>query len=364
MARLDDFDRMARVDHISTLATGADSNSMGPDSITLANGDIWVAYTNGASSTGGSGSSTIVEYDRSGHIDFTTSISGSVDGLKLDPVTGQIWALQNQDGNSTLTLINPEDHTVSGPLSLPLPSTAHGYDDVAFTDGKIFLSYTNPNPGDPILVQFIPNPDGTFQATPILSLGTNPGALGANPDSLKAAPNGDLLLTSEDGVIIDVHNPGATDQTVSFTTVQGAANLGHLDDVIMPNATSGTFYLSDSADNRVLAVHVSGLNVNDYYVSIGNAFGQVDPTTGQFTPLVTAANAPGFVFGSAHGATFVADGHHDVLAHEGGADQVTTALMQLSADAQRSGMNIVTVPDAHIDGTGVHTDLHAGLHFV
>jgi DNA-binding beta-propeller fold protein YncE len=55
-----------------------------------------------------SGHSTIVEYDHSGKIDHTYQISGYVDGLKFDPVTGEIWALQNQDGNSTLSIIDPE----------------------------------------------------------------------------------------------------------------------------------------------------------------------------------------------------------------------------------------------------------------
>jgi hypothetical protein len=30
-----------------------------------------------------------------------------------------------------------------------------------------------------------------------------------------------------------------------------------LDDVIKPNATSGTFYISDTAQNQVLVVHVT-----------------------------------------------------------------------------------------------------------
>src|ERR1700694_3406873 len=111
---------MAEVDHISTLAT-APADSTSPDSITVANGAVWLAYTNGADSTGASGSSTIVEYDRSGHANHSYQIAGYVDGLKFDPVTGEIWALQNQDGNSTLTLIDPEDHTLSPPLSYAIP---------------------------------------------------------------------------------------------------------------------------------------------------------------------------------------------------------------------------------------------------
>jgi hypothetical protein len=65
-------------------------------------------------------------------------IAGSVDGLKVDPVTGQIWALQNQDGNSTLTIIDPETGSMSDPISYKVPSSSRGYDDVVFRDGKVF----------------------------------------------------------------------------------------------------------------------------------------------------------------------------------------------------------------------------------
>jgi hypothetical protein len=70
---------MAKVDHISVLAT-APANSSAPDSITVAGDNIWVAYTNGADSTGLSGASTVVEYDRSGHVEQTYQIAGYVAG--------------------------------------------------------------------------------------------------------------------------------------------------------------------------------------------------------------------------------------------------------------------------------------------
>lgn len=311
---------MTQIDHISTLAV-APTGSSAPDSITLANGDIWVAYTNGADSTGLSGHSTIVEYDHSGKIDHTYQISGYVDGLKFDPVTGEIWALQNQDGNSTLSVIDPEDHTVGKPLSYAVPSSTSGYDDVVFTHGKVFMSYTNPaNPGDPTLVQLTNGNDpdhGPLTVKPILAFGDTGINLETgktevipqtDPDSLKLAPNGDLLFSGgADQTIIDVHDAGTSHQTVAFTQIQGVPAGAGLDDVIKVDASAGTFYLSDTADNRVLAVHATGLNSNDYYASIGDAFGAVDPLTGQFTALVSAANAPGFKFGSAHGAEFVAD---------------------------------------------------------
>ena len=56
---------MPKVGHIATLAK-APTGSTSPDSITLDNGFLWVAYTNGADSTGKSGHSTVVEYDPSG----------------------------------------------------------------------------------------------------------------------------------------------------------------------------------------------------------------------------------------------------------------------------------------------------------
>jgi hypothetical protein len=326
---------MSTIDHISTLAV-APSGSKSPDSITLANGDVWVAYTNGADSTGLSGSSTIVEYDRNGHIDHSYQISGYVDGLKFDPATGQIWALQNQDGNSTLTIIDPEDHTVSAPVSYADPSSTRGYDDVVFTHGKEFMSYTNPvNPGDPTLVQLTNanDPDGSLKTKPILDFGDKGLNLETgkmevipqnDPDSLKLAPNGDLLFASgADQVIIDVHNPGTSHQTVAFTQVQGVPAGAGLDDVLKVDASSGTFYLSDTADNRVLAVHATGLNSNDYYASVGNAFGVVDPQTGQFTALVSAANAPGFKFGSAHGVEFVPDHNSEPIGQHGNGNMVS-----------------------------------------
>jgi hypothetical protein len=305
----------------TTFAMGTAVNSTSPDSITVENGYVWVAYHDSADSTGLFGSSTVVQYDPSGVVVNTYSLAGYVDGLKFDPVSGEIWAMQNQDGNSTLSLIDPVANTVSAPIPYADPSSTQGYDDVVFTDGKVFMSYTNPpgTSGDPTLVQVLNgnNPNNVLHTKPILTdgmmgLNTATGTMQVvpqtDPDSLKLAPNGDLLFSSGgDGVIIDVHNPGTPHQTIAFTQVllfdtttgKFDVNASNLDDAIKPSASAGTFYLTDSGTNQVLAVHATGLNVNDYYASVGNAFGQVDPTTGDFTPLVTGS--------SLHGAEFVAD---------------------------------------------------------
>ena len=313
---------MALIGNVNTFATAPNGDSA-PDSITTANGSFFVEYGNGADSTGNGGSSTIIQYDQAGTIEQTYTIAGSVDGLKYNPYTGQIWALQNQDGNSTLSLIDPVTHKVTGPLSYANPSATSGYDDVVFEGNKVFLSYTNPNgAGDPTLVELTngDRPSGLLLTSTILT----DGAMGldtvtgqvevvpqSDPDSLKTAPNGDLIFSSgNDGTIIDVQNPGKSDQAVSFTTIKGvtAGNAG-LDDVIKPSATAGTFYLTDTPTNKVYSFHATGLNTNDYYASVGSlkAFGQVDLTTGIFTPLVTAANAGDLNFASPHGIVFVPD---------------------------------------------------------
>lgn len=277
---------------------------------------------------GAGGSSTIVQYDKAGNIEHSYSIAGSVDGLKYNPYIKEIWALQNQDGNSTLTLINPVTHQVTGPLSFANPSATRGYDDVVFKGNEVFLSFTNPTGnGDPTIVKLLngphPKPGDTLKTAPVLL----DGAMGydtvsgkmelvpqTDPDSLKLAANGDLIFSSgADGAIIDIQNPGTSQQAIAFTPIQGipAASAGNagLDDVIKPTATSGTFYISDAKDGRVLSVHATGLDPNAYYASVGslNAFGQVDVGTGVFTALVSAQNAPGFTFGSPHGVAFVPD---------------------------------------------------------
>src|SRR6202040_3750019 len=94
------------------------------------------------------------------------------------------------------------------------------------------------------------------------------------------------------------------------TNVAGVTNgKAGLDVWIKPDATSGTFTLSDTATNTVYSFPATGLNTNDYFASVGSlkAFGQVDPTTGAFTPLLSADNAPGFNRSSPHGVSFTAD---------------------------------------------------------
>ena len=313
---------------VSTFATGGAVSATNPDSITTGDGSVWVEYGNSAVSTGGTGDSTIVQYSPSGAVQHVYTIAGLVDGLKFNPMTGMVWALQNNDGNAALSLINPATHTVSGPLmyqSPPYvygPTSGRGYDDVAFLNGKVYLSYTNPvNPTDPVL-QILNQgntPSGTLTTTTILTAQqTNPlftSSTQAPPDidSLKSTPNGQLVLTSEgddgvgppqDGRFTLISNPGTVAQSVSNVIVNNATgvNANAMDDVLFPGATAGTLYVSDTKTNTVYAIQLTGLDPNTPIISLGSfgEVGLVNPVTGVVgMSLLSGLTAP-------HGLDFVA----------------------------------------------------------
>lgn len=305
---------VAHDEHVFAVAP---SGSSQPDGVSVANGSIWVEYGNGADSAGASGSSTIVQYSPSGSAESTYTVTGLADGLKVDPTTGNVWVLLNNDGNATLRFINPLTHQISAPLTYGSgyvygANSTRGFDDVAFDGSRVFMSETNPaNPGDPVIVQVLNGnaPFGTIETRGILSLGdtgknlitgqTNQTIPITDPDSLKLLPNGELLLTGEaDGTYIFVKNPGTPQQSVSFVQMPKGF-VG--DDAIMPSASSGVFYISNQGGNDVVRVTMTGLNTSDLYADISskNEFVQIDPNTGKITPILTGLSSP-------HGLDFVA----------------------------------------------------------
>jgi hypothetical protein len=307
---------MANVQSTRTFAVGPAGTSQ-PDSLTMTpGGSLWVEYGNGVASDGTGGSSTVVQYGAQGQVLHSYTIAGEADGLKLDPTTGDVWVMQNQDGNSTLTRIDPSTGQVSAPLSYAVASSTRGYDDVAFDKGRVFVSHTNPVANGDAVVQMLTNgndPFGSLQTTNILSLGdtgtnlvtgqTNQVLPITDPDSLKALSDGTLVLTGEkDSSIILIHAPGTAAQSESFLNLP--AGVTGPDDVITTaGATSGTFFVSQTGTNQVTEARVTNLNPHDLYASVSseNAVVQIDPTTGAVTPVVTGLSSP-------HGLLFVPAG--------------------------------------------------------
>ena len=303
---------------VQTFATGAAVGATSPDSVEFGDGSLWISYQNGADSTGASGASTVVRYSPAGSVQSTWSIAGNVDGLRIDPSTGLVWALQNNDGNSALTVINPvtngttaysygSSYTANG------NSATRGFDDAVFTKSQVLLSETNPNTGtDPVVLRLTNGlSSAPLQVAGILNstvTGTNlaTGATGSttitDPDSLIKSPTGDLVLTGEaDKTLVFIHNAGTSNQTASFVSLlgtNGAAVSGSPDDTVFPTAAQGYIYVADTGANKVYRLTASGLLAGSVYVDVGNEFGNLNLATGVVTPILTGV--------SPHGAQFVA----------------------------------------------------------
>src|SRR6202171_385542 len=87
---------------LSTFAVSKNGYSK-PDSITFSRTNVFVGYGNGGNPDGSGGAmSTIVKYKMDGTVVKTYTVVGHNDGLRFNRRTGDLWALQNEDGNSTL----------------------------------------------------------------------------------------------------------------------------------------------------------------------------------------------------------------------------------------------------------------------
>ena len=286
----------------SVFAT-APTGSSGPDSVTVAAGSVWVAYDGTALSSDGSqpaGFSTVARYSLSGVLQSTHQIAGDVDGLKYDPFTGRMWATQNQDANSSITLINPVTNALT-PLSYDVTSPTQGVDDLVFTANGTFLSTTNPTgPSDPTLTKVVPG-TSPVQVTRVATAGQTglnivTGASNyvpaiANTDSLKVAPNGDLVQTTGNrDTLLFIRNAGLQNQSFSYLTLTAAgAPVSGLDDSLFITAASGRIFAAVSNTNQVMEIDYTGFTPGTLLASIGSLreIGFVDPTTGNVTPFVT-----------------------------------------------------------------------------
>lgn len=299
--------------NVQQFAAGTAVGGTSPDSVSYGDGSVWLAYQNGADSAGASGSSTVVRYSPAGAVLHTWTIAGNVDGLKVDPSSGLVWALQNNDGNSALTVINPATNATSaytyGNTYTNVPN--RGFDDVVFSNGNVYLSETNPVSGtDAVVVKVTSGLNSPLQISPILNstfTGTNlaTGLLGSttitDSDSLKLTPNGALALTGEaDQEIAYIYNPGLSnqyEQYVALLGTNGKTISGFPDDTIYPDATGGFFYIADTGANKVYQITAAGLAAGSVYIDVGDEFGILDTTTGIVTPIFTGV--------SPHGADFV-----------------------------------------------------------
>lgn len=309
-------------DYSVAVFAAAPSGLTNPDSITSFQGTVWVGYQNNSTPTGG-GESDIVQFDPAGKVLKQYKVTGRNDGLKYNPFDGKIYALQNEDANPYLVLIDPVTGTMTKYTYSAPPLHGGGYDDIVFLNGQIFISASNPslqapstNPpfGQNIFPSIVKATlHGTqVDVTPVLMgnanlIGIETGktqvAPQSDPDSLKVDPSGNLVLDSQqDGDLIFLNGPGFPNQ-VGYRLHLSSSSTTQVtvDDTVFPTQASGTIYVADTPANIVYAVTSSVFPPNSAFTAASdtnNYVGRIDLGNGKITPIITGLQDP-------HGELFV-----------------------------------------------------------
>ena len=283
-----------------------------PDSITYLGHSVFIGYGNGGAPDGSDGkSSTIVEYGFDGNVKKTISVKGHNDGLKINPYTDDLWAIQNEDGNATL-VIYETNNWASKKYYLGTGPHGGGYDDMVFLGKKTYLSASNPanNPNTaPAIMELTlqgnkailkPALYGNSTATDIPT--GNVVTLNLqDPDSMTLDPAGDIVLDSQaDGELVVVAGPGSTDQDVYrvLLTANGAPTT--VDETVFVRKSEGTLLVADRDGETVYAITKPFFTPGSAYSASdsGGFVGELDFDTGVLTPGVTGMVSP-------HGMTFI-----------------------------------------------------------
>ena len=277
----------------------APGGSSAPDSIATVGDNVYVGYGNGGDPAGAGGAtSTIAEFSRTGALIGTVAVAGHNDGLRYNPATHTLWALQNEDANPTLVQITPVTLAATAPVAFSSTPHGGGYDDVAFGQGSAFVSASNPgsspNTGPAIVrVDAAGNVLGSVLAGNATATILNPGGGTTNlnlqdPDSLIFAPNGALVLDSQsDQQLVVIGNPGRTSQTV------GVLNLPTtVDDTVFAKGGTQRLLFSDRGSNTIYAL--TGTFAQYTPLAAADSANEIVAINrdGTLNPLVTGLNGP------------------------------------------------------------------------
>jgi hypothetical protein len=283
------------------------AGSSAPDSIAVDGTTVYVGFGNGGAADGSGGAmSTIVQYSVNGQVEQSWTVVGHNDGLKVNPVTHQLWALQNEDANPNLVVIDPVLGTMTR-FSLA-PVNGGGYDDIAFLGSQAFLSASNPskNPNtDPAVVQVTLLAGGTTRLTPVLLGNATAKNLVTgktvtlnlqDPDSMTTDRAGNLVLTSQaDNELVTIHNPGTGLQSVTVLPLSDAANNPvSVDDTLANPGSVGEMLVTDQKAGTIDLITVPAGSAAQTYAAaqdIGQV-GRVNFATGRFTPVISGLSEP------------------------------------------------------------------------
>ena len=295
---------------LSVFATAPGGLSV-PDSIAVLGQHVFIGYGDGHAADGSDGlNSQVVEYTADGSVVHIYTVPGHNDGLKLDPVEHQLWALQNEDKNPNLVIIDPDSRQQRffrfGP-------TRHGggYDDIVFLGCKVYISASNPandpNTGPAIVSATLGN--GFVSVAPVVFGNANAidiptGVTGPlnlqDPDSMTVDPLGNIVLDSQaDHELIIVSHPSEEDQRVLRLPLTSVSPTGAVpvqaDDTAFVASSDGFILFADKVLNTVYKLSAPAFAPGSAYTSAnsGPFVGTLDVTSGTITPVVTGLGNPG-----------------------------------------------------------------------
>jgi hypothetical protein len=305
------FAQTASAPYKLTLFANAPTGLSAPDSIAVLDGHVFVGYGDGHLPDGSDGlNSQIVEYKMDGTVVHTYTVPGHSDGLKVNPVTHKLWALQNEDANANLVIIDTETHFQQ---LYTFGAAAHGggYDDMVFRGCKAYISASNPannpNSGPAIVSAQL---EGNLVAVKSVLAGEasaidiptdTPVTLNLqDPDSMTLDPLSNIVLDSQgDQELIIVSNPESSDQRVlrlplTYLTSAGPAPV-ETDDTAFVTSSEGFLLFADKGLNAVYKISKNAFVPGTAYTAAdgGPFVGALDMTTGVVTPIVTGVKNPG-----------------------------------------------------------------------
>jgi hypothetical protein len=305
---------------VTTFAT-APAGLSAPDSVTFSSTRIFIGYGNGGAPDGSGGAvSNVIEYDFKGNQTRNFKIIGHNDGLRYNPLSKNLWALQNEDGNANLAIINL---TTGKQTIYQLGTGPHGggYDDIDFNNNQVFLSASaptiNPNTAPAIVLLTLVGKkasltgvlNGSASATNVTTGLTEKLNL-QDPDSMIVDPLGELVMTSQgDGELIILQHPGLSCKTkfvVPLTSEAGGSTIGNtqLDDTVFTTQSAGELLVADKGLNAVYAITAPYFAASAYSAvsvfatptaanPIESFVGQTNLTTGFVAPIVTGMSDSG-----------------------------------------------------------------------
>ncbi len=298
---------------VSVFARGTASWS-NPDAIVVAKGHVFIDYQNHSAKDGSNlNPSTIVEYTSAGRAVASFAIPGHSDGLRLNPVTGDLWVTVNEDAKPALYVVRlPSGRQTRYSLAAP---HGGGYDDLVFVGGRPILVASNPTLNSaganvfPALEAVTLNADHTTTLTPVLAgnaLATDLASHArvtlnlVDPDSLSADLAGNLVLVDQGGTqLVFVAHPGTPQQAVGRLTVGT-----QLDDTVWAPSAHGSLFVVDATRNATYVIRATFKRGTIYTEApndsgVASFVGTIDPVTGNVTPIAIGFGKPtGMAWGS------------------------------------------------------------------